>query len=131
MATKKILCIGGAGQLGRVVVKSLLPYEVTNIDFNSCDAAKVNINLDLVSTPIQNNHHAISELKDINNTFDSILVTAGRWAGGTIADEDYIAKCLQMIDINLNSCLLGAHLATNYLKKDGLVVFTGAAVVFH
>jgi hypothetical protein len=33
MATKKILCIGGAGQLGKFVTKSLLPYSLTNIDY--------------------------------------------------------------------------------------------------
>lgn len=34
MATKKILCIGGSGQLGKQVIKSLLPYSVTNVDFS-------------------------------------------------------------------------------------------------
>lgn len=34
MATKKILCIGGSGQLGKHVIKSLQPYNVTNVDFS-------------------------------------------------------------------------------------------------
>lgn len=32
--------------------------------------------------------------------------------------------------MNLNPCLLAAHLATKYLTDDGLVIFTGAAAVF-
>lgn len=35
-----------------------------------------------------------------------------------------------MLDMNLNPCLLAAHIATKYLADDGLVVFTGAAAVF-
>lgn len=43
ISTKKILCIGGAGQLGKHVVQKLTPYTVTNIDFTACNNSKTNI----------------------------------------------------------------------------------------
>lgn len=43
ISTKKILCIGGAGQLGKHVVQKLSPYTVTNIDFTACNNSKTNI----------------------------------------------------------------------------------------
>jgi hypothetical protein len=33
MASKSILCIGGAGQLGAQIIKTLHPYPVVNVDF--------------------------------------------------------------------------------------------------
>lgn len=35
-----------------------------------------------------------------------------------------------MFNVNIVPSLLGAHLATKYLSKNGLVIFTGAAAVF-
>ncbi len=40
---KKILCIGGCGQLGSKVISILKNYQVTNLDFNSHQDAKFNI----------------------------------------------------------------------------------------
>lgn len=127
MATKKILCIGGCGQLGKNVVKTLLPYQITNIDFKESPDAKRNILLKSSLSAVENNKLALVELQ---GKFDSIIVTAGGWVGGNIKDDDYYLKCQQMIDVNLVPCLLAAHLATKNLNERGLVVFTGAAAVF-
>ena len=130
MATKKILCIGGSGQLGQAVTKCFLPYEITNIDFKECPSAKNNILIKTTATPSQNNRDVITNLKSFKGRFNSIVVTAGGWIGGSIKDEDYFSKCQSMLDMNLTPSLLGAHLATRYLDNNGLVVFTGAAAVF-
>ncbi len=45
MATKRILCIGGNGQLGRLVTKTLQPYLITNIDFTKSESAHKNFTL--------------------------------------------------------------------------------------
>lgn len=43
MASKKILCLGGSGQLGVHVIKSMLPYAITNVDFKECPHSQTNI----------------------------------------------------------------------------------------
>lgn len=63
MLTKKILCIGGAGQLGKVVVNSLLPYHITNVDFAQHSDAQANILLDPKISPESNNRKVIDQLK--------------------------------------------------------------------
>ena len=128
--SKKILNIGGTGQLGKAIAKCFQPYNITNIDFQECSLAKHNILLKSGAKAEENNLHAISELKKANVKFDSILVTAGGWAGGSIKDDDYLLKTQKMLDMNLSSNLLAAHLATKYLANNGLIIFTGAAAVF-
>ena len=60
-----------------------------------------------------------------------MVVTAGGWAGGSIADADYFEKVRHMSRVNLHPCLLTAHLATQkILHPKGLVVFSGAAAVY-
>lgn len=130
MATKKILCIGGSGQLGTHVIKSLLPYTITNVDFNECKNSQTNIILKKSLSSSENNKEVIEQLKKQNPKFDSIIVTSGGWVGGSIKDDDYLHKCQQMLDVNLIPSLLAAHLAHKYLADNGLVVFTGAAAVF-
>ena len=78
----------------------------------------------------QNNLSVISQFKKINPIFDSIVVTAGGWVGGSIKNDDYLHTCHKMIEVNLYSSMLAAHLATKYLAENGLVIFTGAAAVF-
>lgn len=90
MATKKILCIGGAGQLGVHVVKSLLPYSVTNVDFNANPNSHSNIILQKGSSAAENNNYVLKQLEGAKTTFDSIIVTAGGWTGGNIKDDDYL-----------------------------------------
>ena len=72
----------------------------------------------------------VNELKKVNPIYDSIVVTAGGWAGGSIKNDDYFNVSQKMIEVNLYSSFLAAHLATKYLAENGLVVFTGAAAVF-
>lgn len=130
MASKKILCIGGAGQLGKHVAKSFLPYNITNVDFGECESASTNILMHSGAASQENNLSVINQLKKTNPRFDSIVVTAGGWAGGSIKNDDYFQTCQRMIEVNLYSSMLAAHLATKYLTENGLVVFTGAAAVF-
>lgn len=49
--SKKILCIGGAGQLGQAIIKSLLPHQISNIDFNKQDDSYDNFLLDPKISP--------------------------------------------------------------------------------
>lgn len=55
MAAKRILCIGGAGQLGKHVTKTLLPYHITNIDFKESPTQATNILLKSSLSSAENN----------------------------------------------------------------------------
>ena len=118
MTTKRILCIGGSGQLGRYVTKTLQPYLITNIDYNHCENSKINILLKKNLSTSENNKEVIAKLKNNHSSikYDSIIVTAGGWTQGSIKDDDYLTKTNNMIDVNLIPSLLGAHLATKYLS---------------
>lgn len=132
MASKRILCIGGCGQLGRHVVKTLQPYLITNVDYAKSDTASHNFVLQSALSSTDNNKQVLKQFQTDKSIgkFDSIVVTAGGWVSGSIKDDDYMSKTNQMIDVNLMPSLLAAHLATKYLNDKGLVVFTGAASVF-
>ncbi len=84
---KKILCIGGAGQLGSKVVSILKNYHVTNLDFKSHQDAKLNIELQKDVTPAESNNYVLQQFQKNNVKFDSIIVTAGGWVGGNIKDD--------------------------------------------
>jgi dihydropteridine reductase len=130
--TKRILCIGGSGQLGKHIISTMLPYSVTNIDFNTNVNTKSNIVLKSNLNASQNNKDVINyfQKEGKGSVFDAIVVSAGGWVGGSIKDDDYLHKVNNMLEVNLMPSLLAAHLATKYLADKGLVVFTGAAAVF-
>lgn len=54
---------------------------------------------------------------------------AGGWAGGEASDPEFAAKCKQMWEMNVESAILAASLATKHLKSDGLLVLVGAKAV--
>jgi hypothetical protein len=113
---KKILFIGGSGQLGKKMVDIFKnSYAVSNIDFAENKNAAFNFLLDKNLNAIENNKKVIEKFKQLNNSYKAIIVTAGGWVGGNIKDDDYFDKCLQMMNVCLYPSLLGAHLATKYL----------------
>ena len=128
---KKILFIGGSGQLGRKMTEVFKnSYSISNIDYTENQNAAFNYVLDKNLSAIENNKKVIDQFKLLNPSYKAILVTAGGWTGGNIKDNDYFEKTLQMMNACLYPSLLGAHLATKYLDQEGLVILTGAAAVF-
>ena len=49
---------------------------------------------------------------------------------GSVRDADVFEKHERLDRLNLQSALLTAHLAANYLGEQGFVCFTGASKVF-
>lgn len=63
---------------------------------------------------------------------DLIVNAAGGWVGGDASDPEFLQKCRQMWEMNVESSILAASLAAKYLKPGGLCVFVGAkAVALH
>ena len=83
---KKILCIGGSGQLGKCVIKSLRNHAITNVDFSPSEHTNDNLLFSKNNTPSQNNQHAVEYFKKQKTIFNAIMVTAGGWAPGSVKD---------------------------------------------
>lgn len=127
---KNILCIGGSGSLGSKVISIFSKHKVVNVDFREHSSAHSNILLQQGQPVEANNKLVIDSVKSLGMKFNSILVTAGGWTGGSIKGDHYYEQVKQMNEVCLYPSLLGAHLATKYLSPGGLIVFTGAAAVY-
>ena len=56
---KKILCIGGNGQLGKSVMKCLQPYNLLNVDYSPSEHTSNNLILQQTLSPEANNKMVI------------------------------------------------------------------------
>jgi dihydropteridine reductase len=130
---KKLVVIGGSGALGKSILhtfKFIKPsWKVMNLDFKSNPEADVNYTIK--SSPISKKEITeIHKEEFINsNGIDCIVNAAGGWTGGGIEDLDIIESVNTMINMNLYSSILAAHLAKLYLNKNSLFVLTGAHAV--
>lgn len=126
---KSVLVIGGAGALGRSVVKTFKnispAWNVISIDLLENKDANENILLQrkIDKSTIVN---ISSNLKD---KFDCIINVAGGWRGESLKNEEIVIVHDHMYRQNVASSVLAAYLAKNYLNKNGLFVLTGAAAV--
>lgn len=129
--SRKLLIIGGNGQLGSVVVNSfrfckLNPWNVTNLDFSANNSANKNVDIREFSKSFE-----VDELyRSLDSAkFDSIISVAGGWEGHGLDDKNIFKSIDNMMKMNFNSSVLAAHLATKFLKEDSTLIFTGAAAV--
>ncbi len=129
--SKKLLLLGGNGQLGKVIVntfKSSNYWKILSLDFKENKNADDNFlidslmndkNLDLTLL-----HNALSDTK-----YDAIVNVAGGWMGHSLKDNNILSSFETMFRMNTLSTVLAGHLATSNLKQGGLLVFTGANAV--
>lgn len=126
--TKRALVIGGAGALGRAVVKSFKPaWEVTSVDLQPSPEAKESL---LIQSQDSTEVQASTLAKSLQGKYSAILCVAGGFTMGNIANPDIFAQWREMMALNVMPSLLTAHLATKFLADQGLLVFTGAADPF-
>ena len=62
--------------------------------------------------------------------YDSIICTAGGWAGGSIKDEEGLESVELMQRVCTMSALMTGHIASHHLSDGGLLVFTGAKAAY-
>jgi len=126
--TKRVLVVGGAGALGRAVVKSFRPtWEVTSVDLQPSPEAKVSL---LVQPQDSTETQAAALTKSLQGKYGAILCVAGGFTMGNAANPEIFAQWRQMMEMNVMPSLMTAHLATQFLADQGLLVFTGAAGPF-
>jgi dihydropteridine reductase len=123
---QKAIVVGGAGALGRAVVSRFARagWGTTSIDFTSNDEASTSLQL-CDNSPWTKQAAKLSEqLKDTNADF--IFCAAGGWAGGTVASPDGLDSIDQMWQMCVQSAATAAHIGSQALSPNGLLVFTGA-----
>ena len=103
-----------------------------NIDLSPNESANRNALVNGDQNPDQyiNSLKKIIEDNSKSTQFDAVMCTAGNFAMTKITDVNFFKSYEQMHKVNVNPTLLTAHLASSYLKKDGLCVITGAEFPF-
>lgn len=89
----RIAVYGGAGNLGRTIVSRFKAESVTCIDFKANSDAASNIVLGR-SDFLANAADVSGQLATIlgGEKLDAIFTVAGGWAGGNVADADFLAN---------------------------------------
>jgi len=121
------IVVGGAGALGRSLVKTLQKnsFKAISVDMMKNEEASVNITLSN-STPLEKQmgdlRAQVAEAGAVAGVFSSV----GSWMGGSIGDDDFLQTMENMKRTNLDSALMAAHLSSKFLDKNGALVLTGA-----
>ncbi|KAF4047319.1 short chain dehydrogenase [Phytophthora infestans] len=125
--SKKLLVIGGAGALGRGVVSHFTraSWRVTSVDFSVSEDASNNVLLPK-SNSLKQAEQTLKEISSSNDKVNTIVCTAGGWAGGSIRDADSLFNLGEMYSKNLESAFLATYLASHLLVPGGLLILTGA-----
>ncbi|KAI7868127.1 hypothetical protein BDF14DRAFT_1725201 [Spinellus fusiger] len=119
-----LVVYGGAGALGRSIVSFFKNkgWTVINVDLVENPGADYNTCVNSVHSP---QHQANELITDIGAMLkgakvDAVLSVAGGWA-------DFIATSELMWKQSVMSSIMAAHISSEYLKKGGLLVLSGAA----
>ncbi|KAG1703027.1 hypothetical protein DVH05_007940 [Phytophthora capsici] len=125
--SKKLLVVGGAGALGRGVVSHFAraSWGVTSVGFSANEDAHDNVLLPK-SNSLKQAEQTLKEISDRHGKMNTVVCTAGGWAGGSIRDADSLVNLGTMHAQNLESAFLATYLASHLLVPGGLLVLTGA-----
>ncbi|POM67362.1 Short-chain dehydrogenase/reductase domain containing hypothetical protein [Phytophthora palmivora] len=125
--SKKLLVVGGAGALGRGVVSHFTraSWGVTSVGFSANEDAANNVVLPK-SNSLKQAEQTLQEISSRYGKMNTVVCTAGGWAGGSIRDVDSLVNLGDMHSKNLESAVLATYLASHLLVPGGLLVLTGA-----
>lgn len=126
-----ILTIGGSGALGKSIVSKFSNVgRVINIDVVPNTIASSNILLDNVHNLQKDLPSIKNNLSQFKGGLDAIFCVAGGFNMSKISDPDFFEKYREMYFRNVTPALLAGHLAEDYLKKNGILMFTGADSIY-
>ena len=138
-----LLVVGGAGCLGRSVLRSFRAsrpgFNALSVDLVPSEDASESVVLDppqVSGVTAEVAEEAAAQVRaalrnkaggdQVLSTIDTIVCTAGSWAGGYVGTPEGLRSVDSMIAANLQSAITTAYLATQFLTPGGLVVFSGA-----
>lgn len=135
--SRTCLVVGGSGALGHAVVNSFeaAGWTTTSVDFsNNSNSSGGCVTLQAGEAFDTCAARVIRELKQADETtaalqFDAIVHTGGGWAGSDPGQPDFPSSLQYLWDVNVKSAALTAHAAGELLAPEGMLTFTGAAVV--
>ena len=128
---KKVLIVGGNGQLGKAMVTCFnSDYQTFSLDLSVNPTSTHNLLLD--QNWLQDSEEYLSSVNSSlsEHQLDSIVCVAGGWAGGNITSPSLMSDMQSQFNINTMSSVLAGQLAARHLKPNGLLVLTGAALPF-
>ncbi|EAS00398.1 quinoid dihydropteridine reductase, putative (macronuclear) [Tetrahymena thermophila SB210] len=133
MASQRtLLVIGGCGNLGRSVISKFKSnWNIASIGLNINNESNKNIILPQNQSASQYVSEVKQQLKSFSPSYDAIICVAGGWNGGSIKDSNVFETYHKMHSVNVIPSILAAHLSTHFLRKNGLLVFTGAGGIIN
>ncbi|KXN71306.1 dihydropteridine reductase [Conidiobolus coronatus NRRL 28638] len=129
MSAQRLILFGSNGALGQAIKEFFNKQQWTIF---SIDVSKNDDQYSFTLDPTKElNEQAKALSEKITGSFgeekvDAIVNVAGGWAGGNSKDEAFLQNSLLMYKQSVESSLLSAHIASKFLKNNGLLVLTGA-----
>mmetsp|Transcript_34213 Transcript_34213/g.69949 ORF Transcript_34213/g.69949 Transcript_34213/m.69949 type:complete len:259 (+) Transcript_34213:140-916(+) len=128
-----ILVVGGAGCLGRAMLRRFAKHgSAISVDLAESPEATQSVVVvgeggSCSQTSVAAADKVAAALLSCGlDSVETIVCTAGAWAGGSVASEEGLQAVDSMWQANVQSAVTTAHLATRFLGTNGLVVFSGA-----
>lgn len=125
-AANRMAVVGGAGALGRQLVKALLESNchVVSVDVKDNDSTPHNVLLAPPLTAAASLEGASRAARE-HGPFAAVFVVAGGWQGGSASSPSLFSSSIAMWEMNVLGALLGASIARS-LAPNGLLVMTSA-----
>jgi hypothetical protein len=121
---KNLLVIGGAGVLGRSIIKETASIaRSTNVDRIKANNAHENITF-------EGSYKSLIGQLSKGPKFDMIACTAGGWKGGHVTDPDLLQTYSELNEIIVKPSLFACSAATTLLRERGMLVLIGANGVY-
>ena len=130
---RQCLVVGGCGALGKAVVSQFVGagWGCTSVDLRTKNAENTEATTNVLLEPDCGfGYHAsdaLSALQHGARQFDVVVHAAGGWAGSDPGDNAFPASLEFLLDVNVKSAALAAHLAGALLAPGGMLTLTGAA----
>lgn len=136
MAKATAIVIGGAGALGKALVKELKKASIAtvSIDIHTNTTAEYNLLIhkdQSLASQYKNVRKNLDQYMNQNTQIHGVFCTAGGWMGGSIGDENFLNVLQSMNSMNLETAALASNFAINYLNSNGLLILTGAQAALH
>lgn len=133
--SKKVLVVGGNGQLGNTIVKKFIsckssPWKVYSLDLTENPTATWNFTIkNNFSSDVSQMDQLHERLSKLESKFDSIICVAGGWEPASLNSQNILQSIHKMMEMNFYSSVLTAHLAQKFLNVNSLLALTASGAV--